>query len=72
MQATKLPAGFPTDRIEASTDYDFVRFETREFLLPVHAETLACQRGTYNCSWNTIDFRNYHKYSGEASITFEK
>lgn len=72
MQARKLPASFPVDRIESSMDYDFIRFDTREFLLPVHAENLACQRGTNNCSWNTIDFRNYHKYSGEASITFEK
>jgi hypothetical protein len=38
----------------------------------VHAETLGCQRGTDICSRNAIDFRNYHKYSGETSITFDK
>ena len=38
--------------------------------LPVHAENLSCQRGSDNCSHNVIDFRNYHKYSGESSITF--
>jgi hypothetical protein len=31
---------------------------------------LSCQRGTNMCSRNTIDFRNYHKYSGESTVTF--
>jgi len=38
----------------------------------VHAETLSCQRGTSVCARNVIDFRNYHKYAGEAEIKFEK
>ena len=46
--------------------------EANQYLLPVHAENLSCQRGTSYCSKNTIDFRNYHKYTGESSITFEK
>jgi hypothetical protein len=48
-----------------------VRFADRQFLVPVHAETLSCERGTDNCGRNTIDFRNYHKYSGESSIIFK-
>ena len=71
MQAVHLPEEFPLDQVEMSTEYQYVRLggET-EFLLPVHAETLSCQRGTNVCSRNAIDFRNYHKYSGEATITF--
>ena len=53
-------------------DPDRRRLGEREFLLPVHAETLTCVRGTSNCSRNVIDFRNYRKYSGESTITFDK
>jgi len=33
-------------------------------------EILSCERGSNQCSRNVIDFRNYHKYSGESTITF--
>jgi hypothetical protein len=72
MQAYRFPEEFPLDKVESATDYEYVRFADRQFLMPVHAETLSCQRGTSLCSMNKIDFRNYHKYSGEATITFEK
>jgi hypothetical protein len=73
MQAYHMPEEFPFDKVESATDYEFVRIGgDREFLLPVHAETLTCQRGTNNCSRNVIDFRNYHKYAGEADIKFDK
>jgi len=71
MQATRLPEAFPSDKVESATDYEFVRFADRQFLVPVHAETLSCERGTDICGRNTIDFRNYHKYSGESSIIFK-
>jgi len=71
MQTTRMPEAFPSDKVESATDYEFVRFSDRQFLLPVHAETLSCERGTDNCSRNTIDFRNYHKYSGESTIIFK-
>jgi hypothetical protein len=58
--------------VESATDYEYVRIGERQFLLPVHAETLICQRGTNICSRNNIDFRNYHKYTGEADIKFEQ
>lgn len=73
MQARRIPEEFPLDKVEMATDYDYVRFGTaNQFLMPVHAETLSCQRGTSICSRNKIDFRNYHKYTGESSITFSK
>jgi len=71
MQAYGFPDEFPTDHIESATDYEYIRLgDTKQYLLPVHAETLGCQRGSNLCSHNTIDFRNYHKYSGESSIKF--
>ncbi len=70
-QAFGFPADFPTDHVESATDYQYTRLgDAKQYLLPVHAETLSCQRGTTYCSRNTIDFRNYHKYTGESSITF--
>lgn len=72
MQATHIPDAFPSDKTEMATDYEFVRFGDKQYLVPVHAESLGCQRDTGSCSRNAIDFRNYHRYAGESSITFEK
>jgi hypothetical protein len=72
MQATHIPEAFPIDKVEMATDYEFVRFGERQYLVPVHAENLGCQRDSDNCTRNVIDFRNYHKYSGESTITFDK
>ena len=73
MEAKELPREFPFDKVESAVDYQYVRLGGEvQFLLPVHGETLSCQRGTSLCSRNVIDFRNYHKYTSESSITFEK
>jgi hypothetical protein len=71
MQAYGFPESFPTDHVESATDYEYVRLgDLKQYLLPVHAETLGCERGTSLCSRNSIDFRNYHKYTGESTIKF--
>ncbi len=71
MEAVNIPAGFPLDTVESATDYQYVRLgDAQQYLLPVHAENLSCQRGTPYCSKIAIDFRNYHKYTGESTITF--
>jgi hypothetical protein len=73
MSATDIPRDFPLDQVEASNDYGFVRLATADqYMLPTHAETLSCERGSPVCSRNTIDFRNYHKFNGEANIIFDK
>ena len=73
MQAYGFPEDFPDDHVETATDYEFTRLgDAKQYLLPVHSENLACQRGTNNCTRNAIDFRNYHKYTGESTITFGK
>jgi hypothetical protein len=72
MQAYGFPASFPADHVESATDYQYIRLgDAKQYLLPVNAETLTCQRGSDMCSRNTIDFRNYHKYTGESTITFQ-
>ncbi|MDZ4798628.1 MAG: hypothetical protein SGI92_10735, partial [Bryobacteraceae bacterium] len=70
MQARKVPKAFPLDTVESAVEFGFVRIGDQQFLLPTHAEILSCVRGTSDCSRNVIDFRNYHKYSGESTITF--
>lgn len=72
MEAVDIPEAFPLDHVESASDYGFVRLATADqYLLPTHAETLSCERGTPYCARNAIDFRNYRKYSGEANITFD-
>jgi hypothetical protein len=71
VEAKRVPYEFPYDKVELSLDYQYIRLGSEaQFLVPVHAETLLCQRGTNICSRNVIDFRNYHKYTSESSIIF--
>ncbi len=72
MQADKIPKDFPLDSVEWAVDYDEVPLGTVKFLLPVHAENLACQRGSTICTKNATDFRDYHKYTGESTVTYGK
>lgn len=71
MSANNIPKDFPLDTVEWAVDYDHVSLAAGlTFLLPVHAENLSCVRGSTVCTKNAVDFRNYHKYSGESTITF--
>jgi hypothetical protein len=72
-QGKPMPALFPFDTIESTTDWDFIRLGTSgPYLLPVEAEVLSCQRGTSICSRNKIEFRNYRKFGAETNITFDQ
>jgi len=73
MQAKEIPEAFPEISIETAVDYDSIRLGTPEkFLLPVHSEILSCWRGSNECQRNVIEFRNYHKFTGESSIEFKQ
>ncbi len=67
-QAIDIPSDFPLDRVESAVDYSEVRIAGNSFLLPVHAESLGCQRGGSECSHNVIDFRNYHEFKVDVKI----
>lgn len=71
MQADNIPKNFPLLSVEWAVDYDEVSLGTAKFFLPVHAENLGCWRRASICTKNTIDFRDYHKYSGESTIVFK-
>jgi hypothetical protein len=68
MQASNIPSDFPMDSVESAVDYSYVTIGEKSFLLPVHAESLGCERGTNFCSHNVIDFRNYHEYTSSIKI----
>ncbi|MBV8817986.1 MAG: hypothetical protein JO022_06490, partial [Acidobacteriaceae bacterium] len=71
MQATNIPPDFPEDSVESAVDYGYVSLGAQKFFLPLKAEVLSCHRGTNVCDRNVIEFRNYHKYAGESTITFK-
>jgi len=71
MSANNVPKDFPLDAVESAVDYQEVHLGTSLFLLPTHADNLSCQRGSPICTKNEIDFRDYHKYSGESTIVFK-
>ena len=68
MQARSMPPEFPMDWVESAVDYSYVTIDGASFLLPIHAESLGCQRGSKVCSHNIIDFRNYHEFKVEIKI----
>jgi hypothetical protein len=70
MQARSLPVEFPLDTAETVVDFGRVHIGGQDYLLPVHAEGLSCERGTSNCVRNAIDFRNYHKYDASSNILY--
>lgn len=73
MQAVDIPEQFPEISVESAVDYDYISLGSAEkFLLPVRAEALDCARDSNVCERNTIEFRNYHKFTGESTITFDK
>ena len=73
MQAQEIPEEFPRIAVETAVDFDYITLGTPEkFLLPVHAEVLSCSRGSNECERNVIEFRNYHKFTGESTIKYNQ
>ena len=65
---------FPRIAVETAVDYDYITLGTPEkFLLPVRAEVLSCEPADRDeCERNVIEFRNYHKFTGESTIKFDR
>jgi hypothetical protein len=68
MQAVNMPPDFPMDTVESAVDYSYVTIAGNSVLLPVHAESLGCERGSPACSHNIIDFRNYREFKVNTKI----
>ena len=65
----ELPVGFVIKEGSSLIEYDFRKVSGKEFLVPVRAEA-ALKRGSYK-SENLVDFRDYRKFQGESTISFD-
>ena len=70
MKAVDIPEPFPFRRVEAEVDYGAAILPSGRYFLPERAENVSCN-DPQSCSRNVIEFRNYHKYVGESSISFD-
>lgn len=68
MNTKQLPSDYEIDTVETTVDYGWVTLGGQKLLLPVKSENLACLRGTFNCTRNEIEFRNYRKFQVESQV----
>ncbi|MBL0157251.1 MAG: hypothetical protein IPP47_09145 [Bryobacterales bacterium] len=68
MNTRQLPKNFEIDDVETIVDYGWVTLSGQKYLLPMKSENLSCQRDTFNCTKNEIEFRNYRKFQVESQI----
>jgi hypothetical protein len=68
MSSRRLPTNYEIDKVELTVDYDWVDIAGTRYLLPVKSENLACYRGTFTCTRNEIEFRNYRKFEVESQV----
>lgn len=68
MGTKKLPADYEIDTVETVVDYSWVTISGKKYLLPVRSESLSCARGTFNCSKNEVEFKNYRKFAAESQV----
>ena len=68
MSSRRLPANYEIDKVEMTVDYGWVDIAGTRYLLPVRSENLACYRGTFTCTRNEIEFRNYRKFQVESQV----
>ncbi len=68
MSSRRLPANYDIDKVEMTVDYGWVDIAGTKWLLPVRSENLACYRGTFTCTRNEIEFKNYRKFEVESQV----
>ena len=65
-----LPNNFPFSRAEATLSYAFIEIDHHMYLLPANAEDIGCMSGSGSCTRNTIEFRNYRKFTTNSRVKF--
>ena len=68
MGTKSLPAGYPVDKVETIVDYNWVLIGGAKYVMPVKSDNLACQTGTFDCTKNEIEFKNYRKFAVESNV----
>lgn len=66
-----IPANWPATGVPAELDYGFVQIDGKQFLVPQRAEMRVVLRDG-NQTRNVMEFSDYHKFTSEATIKFEK
>ena len=69
-RAIGLPPDFPFNRAEATLNYTFAEIERQTYLLPGNANNIFCASGSGTCTRNTIEFRNYRKFTADSKVRF--
>jgi VWFA-related protein len=64
LTADDLPSDFPTHATEILVDYDYVKINGLNYLLPVSAE-LRLKQGRNEASTNTMEFRDYKRFAAQ-------
>jgi hypothetical protein len=68
MGTKSLPTNYPVDKVETIVDYNWVSIGGAKYLMPVKSDNLACQSGTFDCTKNEIEFKNYRKFEVESNV----
>ena len=69
MKCDDIPADFPIQSVALELNYDTVEISGQQFVLPLLSEVRS--REGRLLSWNEVSYHSYHKYSADASISFE-
>lgn len=68
--AEGIPADWPVLHTPSVADYDFAEVGGRRFLLPRRVDTRFMAKDRQDR--NVIEFTNYRKFEGEATVSFDK
>jgi len=69
MKAVEIPASYPLDRIEMSSEYGPVQIGGGEYILITRSMNLSCKRYSAACTKNEIEFLDYRKFTAESTIS---
>jgi hypothetical protein len=69
--ARGVPDDFPLDAIRSTTDYAYVQIGEAKFVVPIHSESVLCERDNRECLRNDTVFGDYKKFGVESNVTFD-
>lgn len=69
LECDDIPADFPIQSVALELNYDTIDISGQQFVLPLLSEVHS--REGKLLSWNEVSYHSYHKYSADASISFE-
>ena len=68
--STNIPSGLRIAQIDWSVTLSPVEFDGRRWLLPSTGEYQVLYQNTGWREWNTLQFRDYHRYGAEVKLRF--